>query len=114
MKKLLFAGFLAFLLVFAGCASGGGAGGASGTATATGEGFFGDITVTVTLERGKITAVTADGPNETAGIGSRALMMLPDQMVRQNKADVDVLSGATMTSNGIIQGAKAAIAEISK
>jgi len=114
MKKLLIAGILTSLLIFAGCASGANVsgGGASGSASASAEGFYGEITVTVTMEKGKIVKVEADGPGETAGIGSRALMILPAQMVAKNTVEVDVVGGATMTSDGIKDAARAAVAQI--
>ena len=104
-------GILAVLII-AGCASQAKTGGASGTAAATAQGFGGDVTVTVTMENGKITRVEADGPNETQGIGSRAITMLPQRMVEQNTVAVDALSGATMTSQGLLEAAKEAAAKI--
>ena len=113
MKKFLFLGILASLLVFAGCVSGGSAAGkVSGTASASEQGFGGEVTVTVTLEKGKITKVTADGPFETAGIGTNALIKLPPLMVEKNTVNVDSVSGATFTSDAILQAAKAAVAKI--
>ena len=47
------------------------------TVTATRPGFGGDISVTLTVEDGKITAASATGENETEGIGSRAVAELP-------------------------------------
>ena len=65
------------------------------------KGFAGEVTVVVTVENGKITAVTAKGDNETPGIGSRALEELPALIVEAGSADVDVIAGATVTSNAI-------------
>ena len=117
MKMWLFAGVLTSVLVFAGCASGGSsggsvAGGASGSGTASAHGFGGNITVTVTVEKGKITEVLADGPHETAGLGSTALISLPAQMVQRNSVEVNAVSGSTITSNAIIEAAKAAVDQI--
>ena len=113
MKKFLVLGILISLLVFAGCASGGSAAGkVSGSATASEQGFGGEITVTVTMEKGKITQVTADGPFETAGIGTNALIRLPPLMVEKNSVTVDGVSGATFTSQAILDAAKAAVAKI--
>ena len=113
MKKLLFAGVLISLLVLAGCASGGSAsGGATGSATATADGFGGPVTVTVTLENGKVTKVEADGPHETQGIGSRAIINLPAQMVQKKTVQVSAVSGATISSTAVIEAAKAAVAQI--
>ena len=46
------------------------AGGVSGDFTGTAKGMGGDVTVTLTLEDGKITGCTAEGKDETPGIGS--------------------------------------------
>jgi fumarate reductase flavoprotein subunit len=86
--------------------------GATGSATATAEGYTGDITVTLTMENGVITAVTADGPDETPGIGARAVMLLPAEIVKKGSPDVDILSGATFSSEGVITAAKEAIEKI--
>ncbi len=72
------------------------------TFTGTGEGFGGDVTVTVTKEGDKITKVEAVGASETSGIGSKAIDELPAKIVAANKAEVDVIAGATYTSKAII------------
>jgi fumarate reductase flavoprotein subunit len=103
----------ALTFVMVSCASSGGStGGSSGTASASAQGFGGQVTVTVTMENGKITKVEAEGPGETAGIGSRAITMLPESMVAANSADVDALSGASVTSQALKAAAKEAIEKI--
>lgn len=79
------------------------------TGTGTAKGFAGDVTVTVTLTDGVITDVKAEGPNETDGIGSKAIESLPAAMVAGNTWNVDTMSGATLTSNGLIEATKAAL-----
>ena len=81
------------------------------TTTGTGDGFGGkdSITVTLTLKDGKITDVKAEGPKETPGIGSNAIEQMPGAIVEQNLINVDGVTGATMSSNGIRQAAEAAI-----
>ncbi len=81
------------------------------TATGKGDGFGGkdSITVTLTLKNGKITDVKAEGPNETPGIGSNAIEKMPGAIVEQNIINVDGVTGATMSSNGIRQAAEAAL-----
>ncbi len=79
------------------------------TGTGTGKGFGGDVTVTVTLTDGVMTDVKAEGPNETDGIGSKAIESLPAAMVAGNTWNVDAMSGATLTSNGLIEATKAAL-----
>lgn len=79
------------------------------TGTGTAKGFAGDVTVTLTVTDGVITGATAEGANETAGIGSVAIEKLPAAMVEGNTVNVDALSGATLTSNGLLEAAKAAL-----
>ncbi len=47
--------------------------GVSGEFTGTAKGMGGDVTVTLTLTDGKITGCTAEGKDETPGIGTMAL-----------------------------------------
>ena len=77
--------------------------------TGTAKGFGGDVTVTLTVENGVITAAKAEGADETPGVGTPALEQLPAAMVAGNTVNVDVVAGATFTSNGVIEAAKAAL-----
>ena len=111
--KMLTAAALA--LSMAACTGGGSAeGGASGTFTgeATGQGGPSNpVKVTLTLENGEIKDVQAEGPGETAGIGSKAIESMPGAIVASNSLDVDMVAGATVTSTAIIEAATAALAE---
>ena len=82
---------------------------AASTLTGTGKGFGGPVTVTVTMEGDKIVAVEAAGEKETNGIGTNALEQLPAKIVEANSADVEVVSGATVTSEAIIYAVKNAM-----
>lgn len=84
--------------------------GPTGTFEATAKGFGGDITVAVTLDNGVITAVTAVGDSETTGIGSRAVESLPAAIVKAGSADVDGVTGATVSSDALKKAAAEAIA----
>ena len=77
------------------------AGGVSGDFTGTAKGMGGDVTVTLTLEDGKITGCTAEGKDETPGIGTLALEQLPAQIAETGSIAVDGVSTATITSNAI-------------
>jgi len=79
------------------------------TATGTAKGFGGDVTVTLTVENGVITEAKAEGADETPGVGTPALEQLPAAMVAGNTVNVDAVAGATFTSNGVIEAAKAAL-----
>lgn len=71
--------------------------------------FYGDpINVTVTVKDGKITNVAVT-ENETPDIGGKAAKTIASQIVSKQSANVDVVSGATITSEAVIKAAKAAI-----
>ena len=79
----------------------------SGGLTGTADGFAGPITVEVTMDGDTITAVTVTSNSESAP--GTALTDIPAAIVAANSADVDVVAGATYTSNGIINAVKDAI-----
>lgn len=85
--------------------------GKDGTYTAAAQGFGGDVSVTLTIAGGALTAVTIAGDKETNGIGSRAVELLPEAMLAANSVEVDGVSGATFTSKAILEAAKAALAQ---
>jgi fumarate reductase flavoprotein subunit len=85
---------------------------ASGTATGTARGFGGDVTVTLTIEDGWITQVAVEAPGETPGIGTNATGRAPDLIKNGNRAKFEAVSGATVSSNGIMNAAQAAIDKI--
>lgn len=90
-------------------ASSGEAGGVSGEFTGTATGM-GEVTVTVTLTDGVITACKVVGDSETEGIGSVVVESAPDEIVSGNKGAIDVVSGATITSEAINEALAAALA----
>ena len=76
-----------------------------------GSGMGGDITVKVTLEDGQIVSVDILSHQETKGICEPALEGIPAAIVQAQSADVDTVSGATMSSNGIIAAVKDALSK---
>ena len=85
--------------------------GLTGTYTGTGSGFGGDITVTLTLEDGVITECSIDGPDETETVGGAALDELAEQVVAANGSEIDGVSGATYTSDGVSEAVANALGE---
>lgn len=77
--------------------------------TGEAQGYGGRILATVTVENDRIRRVEIDAPDETAGIGTRAIEALPVLMEKTGTPDVDVVTGATVTSNGIINAVKNAL-----
>ena len=82
-----------------------------GTYSATTAGFGGDVTVTIEVDAEKILNVTVTGDNETAGIGGRAVEELPAALLEAQSAEVDGVSGATVSSTAIKLAMSQAIAQ---
>ena len=85
------------------------AAGVSGDFTGTAKGMGGDVTVTLTLTDSKITGCTAEGKDETPGIGTMALEQLPVAIAESGSIAVDGVSTATITSDAIKEAAAAAL-----
>ena len=83
--------------------------GVSGDFTATAKGFGGDVSVTLTLTDGVITGCTAEGKDETQGVGSEAIAKMPGAIAESGSIAVDGVSGATVTSTAIQEAAAAAL-----
>ena len=54
--------------------------GVTGEFTGTAKGMGGDVTVTIGLKDGEIVSCTAEGPNETPGIGDKAIAVMPGEI----------------------------------
>ena len=83
--------------------------GVSGDFTATAKGFGGDVSVTLTLTDSAITGCTAEGKDETEGVGSQAIAKMPGEIAESGSIAVDGVSGATITSTAIKEAAAAAL-----
>ena len=82
-----------------------------GTYTGTAKGYGGDITVEVTISGGKITAIDiVSAPAETPSFLTRAKGVI-DKILEKQSPDVDVVSGATYSSNGILNAVRRALAQ---
>ena len=66
------------------------------------EGFGGELKVKVTKEGETISAVEVTENSETPDIASEALEEIPKRIVEANSTEVDIVSGATVTSEAII------------
>lgn len=86
----------------------------AGQYTGEGAGMAGPIKVTVTVDDNKITAATIEDSGETDGIPGRKAIddgTFVDQILDAQSSDIDGVSGATITSNGIRQGVELALEE---
>lgn len=72
-------------------------------------GMGGTLYALVTFTNNKIAKVEFPYNHETEGIGSRAIEKMPDRIVNANSYNVDVVSGATVTSNAIKDAVKNAL-----
>ena len=83
--------------------------GVSGDFIGTAKGFGGDVSVTLTLTDSVITGCTAEGKDETEGVGSQAIAKMPGEIAESGSIAVDGVSGATITSTAIKEAAAAAL-----
>ncbi len=82
----------------------------TGTGKGTGKNGEGSIEVAVTVnDAGTITDVTVTACTDDAGICDPALQTMPGLIVEKNSLAVDTVAGATLTSNGILEAAAAAL-----
>lgn len=72
------------------------------TLTGTAPGRNGDVTVEVEFSDNKIQKVTVKEHQETEGVADPALEKIPAAIVEANTPNVDTVSGATITSEAII------------
>jgi len=96
-----------------------GTGGSSGTAAAgtvtgdTAQTRWGPVQVQITVTGGKITDVTAvqypNGNGRDQQINSYALPVLAQEALSAQSAQIDHVSGATVTSDGYVQSLQSAI-----
>lgn len=76
------------------------------TGTATG---IGEVKVTMTFSETAITEVVIDASNETESIGGVAAPTLQDAIMAAQNAEIDNVSGATVTTNAVKKAAASCI-----
>lgn len=84
-----------------------------GTYTASVYGISSDVTVTIVCDETNILEVTADVSGETPGIGAEIDNDMQNQILAAQSAEVDGISGATITSDAIKEAASECIAQAS-
>ena len=96
--------------------SSGGSGSSSAAKTYSGDAVstrFGNVQVEITVENGRITDSTVLqvpwNDHKDQEINSHAVPILNQEAVDQQSADIDMVSGATYTSQGYIQSLQSAI-----
>ena len=77
-----------------------------GTYTAEAVGFGGPVKVAVTVgESGGVTNVEVTGDSETPDVGGKAIPKLAEQLLAAQSAEVDGVSGASVTSGAVKEAA---------
>ena len=82
-----------------------------GTYKGSGNGFRGKTEVTVTVESGVITDITVDSYKDDKEFFQKAKSGVIADIIKSQSTDVDAVSGATFSSNGIIEAVKNALGE---
>lgn len=82
-----------------------------GTYSATSKGISSDVTVTMTFDGSSITEVQIDVSGETAGFGADAGEELTSQLMAAQSAEIDGVSGSTITSDAVKDAAANCIAQ---
>ena len=80
-----------------------------GTYTGQAQGYGGTVSVTITTDDTTITDVTITGDDETPNVGGAALEDLKAQVLEAQSAQIDGVSGATVTSSAVKNATQAAI-----
>ncbi len=83
-----------------------------GTYTAEADGFGGKVALELTIgDNGGITNAVITGDGETPDVGGAAIPELANQILAAQSAEIDGVSGATVTSTAVKEALAAAIAE---
>lgn len=83
---------------------------ANGVYGGTGSGRNGDIVLKVIISGNKITGIEVESQNETPAYWENAKTLI-DMIISADSTDVDVVSGATKSSNGIKQAVEDALSK---
>ena len=81
----------------------------NGIYTGTGEGYRGKVTVTVKVADGKITELVLDDYADDKSYMESAKNRIFQEMISRQNTDVDAVSGATYSSNGLIEAVNKAL-----
>ena len=82
-----------------------------GTYEGTAEGISSTVKVTMTFSDSAVTDVVVDTSGETASFGAAAADELRKQLMAAGSAEIDGVSGSTVTSNAVMKAAKSCYAQ---
>ena len=82
-----------------------------GTYEGTAEGISSTVKVTMTFSDSTVTDVVVDTSGETASFGAAAADELREQLLSAGSAEIDGVSGSTITSDAVMKAAKSCYAQ---
>ena len=82
-----------------------------GTYEGTAEGISSTVKVTMTFSDSAVTDVVVDTSGETASFGAAAADELREQLLAAGSAEIDGISGSTITSDAVMKAAKSCYAQ---
>ena len=82
-----------------------------GTYEGTAEGISSTVKVTMTFSDSAVTDVMVDTSGETASYGAAAADQLREQLMAAGSAEIDGVSGSTITSDAVMKAAKSCYAQ---
>ena len=82
-----------------------------GTYEGTAEGISSTVKVTMTFSDSAVTDVVVDTSGETASFGAAAADQLREQLMAAGSAEIDGVSGSTITSDAVMKAAKSCYAQ---
>ena len=82
-----------------------------GTYEGTAEGISSTVKVTMTFSESAVTDVVVDTSGETASYGAAAADELREQLMAAGSAEIDGVSGSTITSDAVMKAAKSCYAQ---
>lgn len=122
MKKILLI-ILSMTLLFTGCSKGKNTPEPeqgtetlfkAGTYEGSAKGFADEIKLSVTVDDNSITEINIISSNETESIGEAAFKTLIEEVISKQSLEIDVVSGATYTTNGFVEAMKNALTPSTK
>lgn len=80
-----------------------------GIYTVTTPGHNGDLPMSVTFSQDRIEKIDIDSSGETGGIADIVFTRIPNEIIEGQTLNVDTVSGASVTSNGVLDGVARAV-----
>ena len=82
------------------------------TTEGAGVGKHGDVIAAVTFDGGRIQAIDIRKSNENPILAGKVFTEMKDAMIKHNTADIDAVTGATVSSDALRNAVKEAAGEV--